>query len=774
MLRRLFFVLTFVGAAGTLALPAASPIPLPTGRRIVPPSGPFARVGTMPEGLALTRDGTRLLVVESGFDPPALRILDARTLAVRGTVALRGAYGVPLVDPQGDGAWLAGANTNAIIHVDLRAQSVDRTLRVGARCWPSAIARIDREHLAVACESRGDLAFVDETTGGVRRAADVGRAPSAIAVAPEQHLLFVTAWGDHSVAVVDGATRRLVRRIRVGMHPEALAPAPDGRHLFVADTDDDSISVIDMRELDRGVRTVRVPFDGTGLFGDSLNSLAVARENDRLYVTAGAANAVYALGIGPGGSLRLLGAIPVGWYPTAAVVAGNRLYVADAYGEGSHANPDYDPIAHLARNEYVARADTGIVQILSVPTDAQLAAGARQVRLLAGSAWLRPDPVVRAGGPIKHVIYVIKENRSYDQVFGDIKRADGDPDLVLFGERITPNEHAIVRRFGVFDRTFTDAKVSADGHNWSTAAIANDYVEKMWPQQYARRRRIYDFEDPAAPSRPHAGYLWDDAMRSHVSLRNYGEFIYKNAPEDPSFPITSRPTRSLTENTDYRFAGFTFAVSDLTREAEWRREFGAFERSGKLPQLEIVRFPNDHTQGTKPGALTPQAYVAQNDEAVGRLVDAVSHSKFWGSTAIFIIEDDSQSGPDHVDSQRTTFMLASPYARGGVQHARYTTAGVLHTIEIILGMEPMTTYDARAVPMYAAFTAKPDLRPYAAIAAQTDLNARNGAGAYRARRAARLDFDRADAVPDATMNDMLWHAVRGADAKLPPFGNFPE
>ncbi|MGH7328489.1 MAG: bifunctional YncE family protein/alkaline phosphatase family protein, partial [Polyangiaceae bacterium] len=212
----------------------------------------------------------------------------------------------------------------------------------------------------------------------------------------------------------------------------------------------------------------------------------------------------------------------------------------------------------------------------------------------------------------------------------------------------------------------------------------------------------------------------------------------------------------------------------LTREAEWAREFTAFERSGKLPALEIVRFPNDHTEGTRPGALTPQAYVAQNDEAVGRLVDAVSHSRFWSSTAIFIIEDDSQNGPDHVDAQRTTFMLASPFARGGVQHGMYTTAGVLHTIEILLGIHPMTTYDELATPLYDAFTSKPNLMPFRAVSAKIDLTAKNGRTAYHALQASRLDFAHADAVPDDVMNDLLWHAVRGAHAKVPTFGNDSE
>ncbi|MBV8601105.1 MAG: hypothetical protein JO359_06005, partial [Candidatus Eremiobacteraeota bacterium] len=347
--------------------------------------------------------------------------------------------------------------------------------------------------------------------------------------------------------------------------------------------------------------------------------------------------------------------------------------------------------------------------------------------------------------------------------------ADGDPKLVLFGEQVTPNLHAIARRFGVFDRTFTSAKVSADGHNWSTAAIANDYVEKMWPANYSGRRAVYDFEDPSGASRPHAGYIWDDAVNAHVSFRNYGEYFYISNPQGG---FVSEPGPVLLDRTDKRFTGYDTQISDLTREAEWEREFREFEKNGDLPALEIVRFPNDHTSGTRPGALTPQAFVAQNDAALGKLLDAVSHSRYWKSTAVFSIEDDSQNGPDHVDAQRTEFVLASPYARGGVRHATYTTASVLRTIEILLGLPPMTTYDARALPLYDAFAAKADLRPYDAVAPRIDIEQRNARSAYRARDSGRLDFARADAVPDATLNDILWHAVKGVQATPPPYGSF--
>ena len=365
---------------------------------------------------------------------------------------------------------------------------------------------------------------------------------------------------------------------------------------------------------------------------------------------------------------------------------------------------------------------------------------------------------------IKHIIYIIKENRTYDQVLGDLPIGDGDPKLAWFGKDVTPNDHAIAMRFGVFDRTFTDAQVSANGHNWSTAAFANDYLERFWPPNYGGRRKQYDFEDGATASAPGTGYIWDDADKHGVSLRDYGEFV--TDPANKGGLYTTRMT-GLIGKVDGRFPGFDLDINDEARVDEWQREFTEFVKSGNLPALVILRLPNDHTSGTRPGTWTPQAYVAQNDDALGRIVDIVSHSRFWGSTVILSIEDDAQNGPDHVDDQRTTFYLASPYAAPGVHHAQYTTSSVMRTIELLLGLPPMTIYDALAPPMYDAFALRPDMRPYEAIAPQIDDAAKNSPHAYGAAASTRMDFHDADAVDPRVLNDILAH-VAGHHASREP------
>ncbi len=760
-----------LGVTAVLAAPAITT--LPTQWRIRGAEGAVATVGTLPEGLALSRDGAQLIELEAGWSKPALRVLDAATLREIRSVPLDGAFGAPLRDADGDGVWvgIAGTFQEQIAHVDVARGVVDRDVSLTLPFFPAALARAGDGTIAVAADLGDKVAFVDPNTEGVLGTVSVGSHPAALAFAADGTTLFVADRGASQVDVIDERARAVHGRVDVGLHPDALAT--DGRTLYVADADDDDVAVVDVAT-QRVTARVRVPVLPVNAVGASPNALAL--DGDRLYVTCGAANAIAVFRRTADG-LAPIGAIPTGWYPTAVAVdrAHGVLFVADGKGESGHANPRYASTPAPGRpvdpapTPYVAANIVGSIRRVVIPDDAVLAAGLREVRSLAQHERLPRSPIVRADGPIRHVIYVIKENRSYDQVLGDVAGADGDASLVLFGENVTPNQHALARRFGVFDRFFEDAHISNDGHNWATAAFANDYVEKMWPPNAASRRPVYDFEDAGHAATPHGGHLWDVAIAHGVSLRNYGEY----ASAGPSKPTpVSVSDDALRSRTDRNFAAFDLAVPDADRFTEWKREFDAFERTHTLPQLEIVRLPRDHTRGTRAGSVTPIAMVADNDLAVGKLVDAVSHSADWPSTAIVIIEDDAQNGPDHVDEQRAPFYLVSPYAAGGVQHAAYTQASVLRTIEILLGLPPMSAYDAGARPLSAAFRTTPNLQPFDALRARVDLNAKNAASAYRAADSARLDFAEADRVDDGTLNDILWHAVKGARATPPPYGAF--
>jgi len=769
MKRLLVGTILACAALGTYAAAQTGTLHLPNDWRIAPPGDVVGVTGTLPQGIVLSRDGTRAFVVDAGYAKPALRILDTKTLATTATVALKSAFGAPLRDVDGDGVWVAGGNADALFHIDTTVAKIDRTIDLGHDFFATSVVRSpDGTTLATTGELANRIAFVDEKSAAVTTWGTSHHPKSAV-FSPDSAKAYVTAWSARSVDIAarDTGVKDIVT---VGLHPAAIVS--DGTSLYVADADDDDISVVDIAT---HKTTQRVPLGLGDRVGASPNNLTL--DGDRLYVTCGAANAVVVMQTG-GGALRPIGAIPSGWYPTAIAIdrANGVLYIANGKGEGGHANRAYQPNARIKGGEgrpgYVGSNLIGSIRRLAIPTDAQLVAGLQTVESLgAPFAHSNPAPsaIVRANGPIKHVIYIVKENRTYDQVFGDIKGADGDPSIVMFGEENTPNLHALVRRFGIFDRFFDNAHVSADGHNWSMAAFANDYLEKMWPANYAGRRKIYDFEDAADASIPHNGYLWDAAARAHVSFRNYGEFV--GDPAIHGDDVTSE-WPLLRDHTDVHFPTFDMSIRDVDRVAIWKREYDAFEQSKTLPQLSIVRLPRDHTAGTRVGEVTPQGMIADNDLAVGELVDIVSHSADWKSTAIFILEDDAQNGPDHVDEQRSTFLLISPYTMGGVQHLNYTTSSVLRTIETILGMKAMTPYDAGARPLDAAFTNRPDLRPFSAVSARIDMQAKNVATAYRASDSAAFDFAREDQVPDDVLNDILWHAVKGVATKTPSYGAF--
>jgi hypothetical protein len=402
----------------------------------------------------------------------------------------------------------------------------------------------------------------------------------------------------------------------------------------------------------------------------------------------------------------------------------------------------------------------------------------------------RDSPIpARVGGasPIRYVFYVIRENRTYDQVLGDLEGANGDPSLCLFGEDVTPNAHALAREFVVLDNFFVNAEVSLSGHPYSTGAYANDFVEKVWPMNYGERGARYLGEGGGTMrnaygniAAPPNGYLWDAAIRANVSVRSYGEFAMRGSEkghdpaqggiEDPSAkgPIDGS-VPGLRGRVHPEYPVYDLRIPDGRRVDVWLKEFREFEATGELPRLSIIRLGNDHTAGTRPGYRTPRAMIADNDLALGRVVEAISHSRFWKESAIFVLEDDAQNGPDHVDAHRSVALVASPYARRRVVDSTlYTTAGMLRTMELILGLPPMTQYDAAAAPFYRSFQSSPVLTPYDRREARVPIDEVNDASAYGAGASMAMDLDEADRAPERELNEILWRSVRGPAAVVPP------
>jgi len=702
-------------------------IVLPNGWIVRDPHGAMTMTDTMPQGAAASPDGKTLAVVESGFNPPTLRLYD-RNLDQVASIPLKGAFGRPVWRDAGH-VLVAGANADAILDIDTAAQTV-RTIVLPKASWPSKIASADGNIVAVATDGDTSVRIGALDTLATVKAIRIGGLVGGLAFSPDGGTLFASNRSRDYVVALDVKTLR-TRKIHTGLHPTDILPL--GNRIYVAESDADSVGVYD----GASGRPVAHIFVGDSFLQGQFAGVspnALARNGNTIFVSLGAANA-----IGVIRDDRVVGRYDAGWYPTDIVPIGNRLYVIDGKGEGTRPNPHNSIAQKPGYNDYIGSIEYGSIRVIDLDAERP---GAGNAQGALGWQRTRPDPIVRSDGPIKHVVFILKENRSYDQVLGDVHEGNGDPQLAWFGQRITPNEHALAKRFGLFDNTFASGEVSDAGHNWADSAFANDYVERSWPVIYGDRLDDDETLTGEGPGVPRNGYIWQAAVAAHVSFRDYGEAT--NVP-------------SLRHLYDTRYPEFNLDISDLVRVKEWRREFDGFVRNGNLPQLEWMWLGNDHTFGSRVGKLTPKALVAQNDQAVGEIVSAISHSPMWRSTAIFIIEDDAQAGPDHVSDQRTTLFIASPYARGGVRSEHYSTVSVLRTIEIMLGMKPLSTYDAMAVPMYAAFTSNADMRPYDPIAALVNLNERNTKRSYGARLSSTLDFSAPDRISPSVLNDILAH-----------------
>ncbi|MGI8581421.1 MAG: alkaline phosphatase family protein, partial [Chitinophagaceae bacterium] len=360
--------------------------------------------------------------------------------------------------------------------------------------------------------------------------------------------------------------------------------------------------------------------------------------------------------------------------------------------------------------------------------------------------------------PIKYVFYIIKENRTYDQVLGDIPEGNGDTSLVLFGERITPNQHKLVNEFVLLDNFYADGEVSADGHNWSTSAHATDYNEKNWPTSYGGRGGDYPGEGKRQIANPKKGFIWDYARRAGVTFRTYGEFADDGKANIPVLENHFCPY----------FPGYNNSIRDTVRYNRWQHEFDSLVAINAVPQLNTLRFSNDHTEGLRRGSPTPFAHVADNDLAVGLFIEHLSKSPIWKESAVFMVEDDAQNGPDHVDAHRTTAYVAGPFVkRGYVDKTMYSTSSMLHTIELILGLPPMSQYDAAATPMFKSFTSKPNYTPFKSLPSNIDLNEKNTATNATAKLSDQIDLSKEDRVPDMLFSQIIWKAVKGEHSEMP-------
>ncbi len=800
--------------------------PLPNGGFLLSsgwvlrPAGRQVPMGTLPMSAAVSPDGKHLLVLNGGYLPPSIAVIDTASESEIARVAVPDAWLGLTFSAKGDRVYVGGGSQAAVFEFAFGAGKLTstRTFPVAPpekRTYKDFIGDVAFDpagRLLYAADLYNDtIAVINPQSGTVIERYRTGRRPYRILFPPDGKSFFVSSWADGAVYHHDTEKGAILERLRLGPHttdmlwlPGKPAEVPAGpeqeqpfdwvtARLFVTASNTNNVYVLgatesgEMRRME-AINVSMTPWQPAGM---TPSALALSPDRKQLFIVCSDANAVAVADVS-GARSQPLGFIPTGWYPTAVrVLADRRIVVLNGRGLRSFPNPqgpnptNITAPVHLGESpvQYVGRMQTGTAGFIDPPSEEQLEAYSRTVfenspyrdALLENAGTGGGSPIPSRPGdpsPIKHVVYIVKENRTYDQVFGDLKPGNGDPSLVLFGEDAGPNHRKLAREFVLLDNFYVNSDVSADGHNWSTAAIAPDYVQKLWPNSYAQRRKHYDYEgsDPAAV--PPSGYLWTNAAAAGVSMRNYGYFV-SNLPlgkvtDGVHVEVVRDPV--LNRVTNRRYRGFDLDYPDVERAKVFLEDLAEFEKSGRMPSLLILRLGNDHTSGAAAGKIAPLSAFADNDAALGSIVEGISKSRFWPETAIFVLEDDAQNGPDHVDSHRSPAFVISPYSRrGAVDSTMYNTTSMLRTMELILGLRPMTTFDAGARPMSNALQAKPDPRPYTAEKPRIPLDRRNPARSAAAARSSKLDFSEADRIDDDELNDILWRAIRGdQDAPPPP------
>jgi len=776
-------------ATGPASVISAKPNTLFNGWKLTP-AGRHVAINAMPQKMAIAPDGKTLAAVCAGrWD--GLALIDLKTETTKQWVPLDRSFNGLAFSADGKKIYVTGGNSDCLYVFDFDGDKAGepKTIHLGKQPEGSKkenfltglIVHPKTGKLYICNEGTSEIWVVDPMAGKVEAKWPTPPHPYTCALGGDGRYLFVSNWGDRSVSAIEMATGQQALRISVGMRPNEMAVAPDGR-LFVACAGDNTVHVIQTlapQDTDRDAHTnasVPPPADALEILSTSLyasspegstpEAVAVSPDGKSLFVANADNNDVMVADISDVKASRVVGFVPVGWYPCAVVTDGKKLFVAN--GKGLNSPPSwptkmpennefggtfFDPPLHILK---------GSVSIIDPPAPAQLEEYTKQVR--ANSPYT-PENLKRSNQPnasiipskigedcpIKHVLYIIKENRTYDQVYGDMTDSKGSPlgnserKICMFGEKITPNQHQLAREYVLLDNFFANSEVSVDGHAWCDGAISTDYNQKFWITHYAAHGHL---PGNAETNSTMAGNIWDACRRNNVSFMCYHEGSW-------SVPTSNRGTWSEEGR-------------DMDKVQLWIKDLHKYETAGEMPQFQIMWLGENHTHGTVPGELTPQACVASNDIAVGKVVEAASHSKFWKEMAIFILEDDSQNGPDHVDSHRTGALVISPYVkRGVVDSTQYTQVSILRTMELILGLPPLTQYDAGATPMFNVFGKEAIETPYVLRQPEVDLLARNTKNSPGAQASAKMDFKDVDEAPEDELNRILWAATKGEDVPYP-------
>jgi YVTN family beta-propeller protein len=788
------------------SLPAVSQLPqaipggynLPNGWRITP-IGKSIPTEDLLLNMAVAPDGRAVVALHGGFNPHGLVVIDTNSGDAVQRIGLKSAWLGLAWSPDGSKLYVSGGNadgrrsTKAPIYVfryaggrlsEQPVAQLEETVEANRIYW-SGLAHHPSKPLLFAANkgtsrAPGEVVVFDTAAGTIVKRIPVEVNPYDVQLSADASTLYVSNWASDSISIIDTATMKVTGRIPTGDNPNDLVLSKDGR-LLVSCANDNSVIVIDTKKR-QAIERISVSLHPNAPAGSTPNALLLDAESQILFVANADNNAVAVVSIAAVGKSQVLGFIPAGWYPSSLALHAGKLYIGNSKGLGSYSNvrgpgsPIREGTEGRGSVKSLQKGSVNIVDVSNLRRD--VAAWTKQVyanvpyndsQLASAKAPSGPSIVpaeVGSGSPIKHVIYIIKENRTYDQVLGDMPKGNGDPRLTIFGRKVTPNHHALAEEFVLLDNLYCDGEVSVDGHSWSTAAYATDWNEKFWPPNYGGHSRA-DYTDANIPG---GGYLWDAARRKGLTYRSYGEYAARSS-EGMMEASVRAPTLAGHVAPRFKLPG----MRDTDNAKEFIREFDEYERNysdpnpeKRLPNLVIMSLPENHTTGTRPGTFTPVACVANNDLALGMIVERVTRSKYWPETAIFVIEDDAQDGPDHVDARRTVGLVISPYTkRGIVDSTLYTTSSMLRTMELLLGLPPLSQYDAAATPMYASFGVMPDLKPYTCRPAEVDLNARNSDRAWGARESMEMNLDEIDQAPMFAFNQIIWKSVKGPKSAMP-------
>ena len=761
---------------------------LPNGWALSP-AGRSLPLGDLPLNIQISASKKLMAVTNNGQSKQSIQLIDPISEKILHDQPIGKAwYGLKFSADEKK-LYASGANDNIILVYPIvnKKFGVADTIVLG-KAWPkekigpTGIELDDAgKRLYVVTKENNSLYVFDLNTKKLLNKVNLGAEAYDCLLSPDKSKLYISLWGADKLAIYDVKGQKISSEILTESHPNEIIQNKSGDYLFVANANDNSVSVIETKT-GRVIEVISTAMYPTKLTGSTTNGLALSEDEKTLYVANADNNCLAVFNVSNPGKSTSKGFIPTGWYPTNVRVAGKKIFVSNGKGFSSMANPDGpqpikktdDSGVHLGISaqkevQYIGSLFKGTLSIIDSPTDSQLELFSKQVyantpfnkqvEVISKGSANNPIPNVQGGkSPIKYVFYVIKENRTYDQIFGDIKKGNGDSTLCIFPEKVTPNHHALANEFVLLDNFYVDAEVSADGHNWSMAAYATDYTEKTWPTSYGSRGGTYDYEGSRKIAYPRDGYIWDYAKRAGISYRSYVEFVTKDGPT----------LNSLIGHTATKYPGYNLDIKDVDRISAFKADFDSLLSINSVAQFNTIRLGNDHTSGQRIGKPTPTAYLADNDLALGLLVEHISNSSIWNESAIFVLEDDAQNGPDHVDAHRSPAFVISPYVkRNSVNSSMYSTSGMLRTMELILGLPPMSQYDAAAVPLSDCFTNTPDFKPYTTKPANVDLNQRNTVWNKSAERSQEWNFAREDAAPDLDLNEVVWKSVKGEDSMMP-------